>query len=69
VFRFPAGIGVFSRLRNVRTGSGAHRAFYTMGTGTASSGVKRQGHEADHLPPTRAEVKNGGDITLPYLNS
>jgi hypothetical protein len=28
-----------------------------MGTGDSFSGVKRQGREADHSPPTNAEVK------------
>jgi hypothetical protein len=28
-----------------------------MGTGVLSPGIKRQGHEADHLPPVSAEVK------------
>jgi hypothetical protein len=30
---------------------------YTMGTGRSFSGVKRPGREADHSPPTSAEVK------------
>jgi hypothetical protein len=38
-------------------------AFYPMGTGRAvSSGVKRQGREADHSSKTSAEIKNGGAI-------
>jgi hypothetical protein len=41
----------------VQTGSGAHPASYTMGTGDSFSGVKRPGREADHSPPTNAEVK------------
>jgi hypothetical protein len=28
-------------------------------------GVKQQGHEADHSPPSSAEVKNGGVIPPP----
>jgi hypothetical protein len=31
-----------------------------MDTGGVSPGVKWQGHEADHSPPSSAEVKNGG---------
>jgi hypothetical protein len=31
--------------------------------GVLPAGVKRQSHEADHLPPSNAEVKNGGPIT------
>jgi hypothetical protein len=30
--------------------------------GPLSLGVTRPGHEADHSPPSRAEVKNGGAI-------
>jgi hypothetical protein len=37
--------------------SGVHPTSYTMGTGGFFSGVKRQGREADHSPPTSAEVK------------
>jgi hypothetical protein len=37
---------------------------YTMGTGGCSSGVKRQGRQADHSPLSRAEFKNGGTISL-----
>jgi hypothetical protein len=32
-----------------------------MGTG-ALFGVKRPGREADHSPPSNAEVKNGGAV-------
>jgi hypothetical protein len=35
-----------------------------------SLGVKRPGHEADHSPPSSAEVKNGGDMPpLPQTSS
>jgi hypothetical protein len=30
--------------------------------GALSPGVKRQGREVDHSPPTSADVKNGGAI-------
>jgi hypothetical protein len=30
--------------------------------GAPSLGVKWQGHEADHSPPSSAEVKNGGAL-------
>jgi hypothetical protein len=42
----------FSLLHVVQTGSGAHPAFYSMGTG-----VKRQVREADHSLPANADVK------------
>jgi hypothetical protein len=35
----------------------AHSASYQMGSEGSSPGVKRQGLEADHSPPTSAEVK------------
>jgi hypothetical protein len=43
----------------VQTGSGAHPASCTMGTGDLSPGVKaRPGRDADHSPPSSAEVMN-----------
>jgi hypothetical protein len=48
----------------VQTGSSAHPAFYRIGTG-----VKRPGSEADHTPPTSAEVKKTWAYTSipPYV--
>jgi hypothetical protein len=37
--------------------TGVHPTSYKMGTGGPFPGVKRQGREADHSPPTSAEVK------------
>jgi hypothetical protein len=37
--------------------SGVHPAFYPMGTGALSKGVKRQVREAVYSPPTSAEIK------------
>jgi hypothetical protein len=38
--------------------------------GTISPTLKRPGREADHLPPSSVEVKNGGTIpTLPHMLS
>jgi hypothetical protein len=31
-----------------------------MDTGSSFPAVKRQGRQVDHLPPSRAEIKNGG---------
>jgi hypothetical protein len=36
---------------------GAHSAPYPMVSRAISSGIKLQGREADHSPPTSAEVK------------
>jgi hypothetical protein len=53
--RFPAVAGNFSLNHRVQTGSGAHPA--SMGTRGTSLGIKRPGREADHSPPSSAEVK------------
>jgi hypothetical protein len=47
----------FSLLQVVQTGSGVHPTSYPMGTGGSFPGVKRPGREADHSPPSSAEVK------------
>jgi hypothetical protein len=54
---FAAGAGNFSLHHRVQNGSGAHPASYPMGTVFFFLGVKRPGREADHLPPSSAEVK------------
>jgi hypothetical protein len=57
--RSPAGAEDFSSSLCVQTGSGAHRASCTMGTGGPFPGVKaRPGCDADHSPPSSAEVVN-----------
>jgi hypothetical protein len=55
--RFPAGAGNFSLHHGVQNGSGAHPASYPMGTRGSFPGVKRLGCEADHSPPSSAEVR------------
>jgi hypothetical protein len=50
----------FSNRFCVQTGSGAHPASCTMGTG----GKARPGRDADHSPPSSAEVKNGQELYL-----
>jgi hypothetical protein len=48
----------FSYSLFVQTGSGAHPASCTMGTGGPFPGTKaRPGRDADHSPPSSAEVK------------
>jgi hypothetical protein len=55
--RFPAGEKDFSSILCVQTGSGAHPASSTMGTGGPFPGGKaRPG--LDHSPPSSAEIKN-----------
>jgi hypothetical protein len=57
--RSPAGAKNFSSSLFVQTGSGAHPASYAIGTGGPFSGGKaRPGRDADHSPPSSAEVLN-----------
>jgi hypothetical protein len=57
-FRSPTGAEDFSSSPCVQTGSGAHPASYPMGTGGPFPRSKAwPGHDADHLPPSSAEVK------------
>jgi hypothetical protein len=56
-------IFIFYELENVfiyfQTGSGVHPASCTMGTGDPFPGGKaRPGRDADHSPPSSAEVVN-----------
>jgi hypothetical protein len=55
--RFPAGAGNFSLHHRVHNGCGPHPASYPMGTRDLSLGVKCPEREADHSPPSNAEVK------------
>jgi hypothetical protein len=52
--RSPTEAEDFSSSLCVQTGSGAHPASYPMGTG----GKARPGRDAEHSPPSSAEVKN-----------
>jgi hypothetical protein len=57
--RSPAGAKDFSSNLCVQTGSGAHPDSCTMGTGDPFPGGKaRPGRDADHSPPSSAEVEN-----------
>jgi hypothetical protein len=57
--RSPAGVKDFSSILCVQTGSRAHPAFCTMGTGGPFPGGKaRPRRDADHSPPPSAEVEN-----------
>jgi hypothetical protein len=50
--------GIFLLAPCVQTGSGAHPASYPMGAGGPFPGGKaRPGRDADHSPPSGAEVK------------
>jgi hypothetical protein len=57
--RSPAGAEDFSSSLCGQTGSGAHPVSCTMGTGDPFPGGKaRPRRDADHSPPTSAEVVN-----------
>jgi hypothetical protein len=56
--RSPAGAKDFLSILCVQTGSGAHPASCTMGTGGPLTGAKaRPRRDADHSPLSSAEVK------------
>jgi hypothetical protein len=55
----PTGVEDFFFSSYVQTGSGAHAASYPVGTGDPFPGGKaRPERDADHSPPSSAEVKN-----------
>jgi hypothetical protein len=57
--RSPTGAKDFSSILCVQAGSGAHPASFPMGTGGPFPGGKaRPGRDADHSPPSSAEVVN-----------
>jgi hypothetical protein len=47
-------------LNSTQTGSGAHQASYSMVTAGFFLVLRWPGHEADHSPTSKPEVKNGG---------
>jgi hypothetical protein len=63
--RSPTGAEDFSSSLCVQTGSGAHPASCSMGTGGPFPGGKAQpGHDADHSPLSSAEFKNEQELYL-----
>jgi hypothetical protein len=57
--RSPAEAKDFSFNPCIQTGSGAHPASCTMGTGGPFPGAKvRPGRDADHSPTSTAEIEN-----------
>jgi hypothetical protein len=62
--RFPAEAKDFSSILCVQTGSRAHPASCTMGTGGPFPGGKaRPGRDADHSPPFNTKVNNVAFLT------
>jgi hypothetical protein len=64
-FRFPAEANDFSSSLCVQINFETHLAFCTMGTGDPFPGPKeRLGRDADHSPPSSAEVENEKKLYL-----
>jgi len=57
------GITEFSLSLNAQTGSGAHSASFSVGTGVLFWAVKRLGPEAENSLPSSVEVKNEWSYT------
>jgi hypothetical protein len=68
-FPFPAGAGNFSLHHRVQNGSGVHPASCQWVPEALSLGVKRPGREADHSPPSSAEVKEWVALYLHSSNT
>jgi hypothetical protein len=58
------GLGIFLFTTASRTALGAHPASYTMGTRCSFPGVKPSEREADHSPPSSAEIKECVELYL-----
>jgi hypothetical protein len=56
-------------LHSIQISSGAHPDFYQIDTRGSFLRGKWPGHEADHSPPSSAEVKNGRNISPLYHTS
>jgi hypothetical protein len=66
--RSPAGAKDFSSILCVQTGSGTHPASCKWVPGVLSPGVKaRPRRDADHSPPSSAEVVNELELAIPPL--
>jgi len=61
--RIPVGAGFSSLRHRIQTGSGATQPPIQWVTGALSPGVNRTGGEADHSPPSSAEVNNSWSYT------
>jgi hypothetical protein len=64
--RFPAGLGIFLFTTASRTALGPTQPPIQWVPAALSLGVKRPGLEADHSPPSSAEVKECVEL---YLHS
>jgi hypothetical protein len=64
--RFPAGAGNFSLNHRIQNGSGPTQPPIQWVPGALSLWVKQPGREADHSPPSSAEVKEWVEL---YIHS
>jgi hypothetical protein len=62
------GAGDFRR-HSIHTGFEAPLISYQMSIGALYPEAKRMNHEADHLPPCNAKVKNAWRYAFIYLQS
>jgi hypothetical protein len=60
---------IFLIFHSVQTGIKAYPISYPVGTGAFTPGVKMEGSEADHSPPSITEVKIGGTVSLLFHTS
>jgi hypothetical protein len=67
--RFLAGAGNFSLHHRIQNGSGPTQPPIQWVPVALSLGLKRPGREADHSPPSSAEVKNAWSYPLPNTPS
>jgi hypothetical protein len=67
--RFPVGAEDFPFHHRVQNGSGAHPASYPMGSRGSFPGGERPGCEADHPPPSSAEIKECVELYLHSRNT
>jgi hypothetical protein len=63
------GLGIFLFTTASRTSTGLTQPHIQWLTGDLSLGVRRPGREADHSPPSSAEVKECVDLYLHYPNT
>jgi hypothetical protein len=61
-FRFAIGVRNVSLSITVRRALGPTQPHIQLVSELVSPGVERQRREADHSPPSSAEVKNGGSV-------
>jgi hypothetical protein len=66
--RIPVELKDLPLLQNIETISKAHPASYSVGTGVASTAIKRPGRDVNNSPISNAEVKNRWSyISIPLI--